>query len=280
MDAERTDTLGLDSTPLQRLRRAGAVTAILAWLVPVSALAADVTVRQLVERLYHADPANPIDISHLDLRDLDMSGLNFKGAKLTGSDLFGADLTGADLSNADLSATRLDRVVIIGVRFDEANLAGASLLRPSGYSNLSAPRGEAASFIRADLRGAKIFGRFNRANLHGANLAGATLAPFGRTGFIEHIWRTELVGADLSQATLEAADLTYTLLAFANLRGANLAGAVLKKADLSGADLTGADLTGADLSEADLDGAILVGVRGLETVLGLASAHNVEKVVR
>ena len=88
--------------------------------------------------------ANPIDISHLNLRDLDMSGLNFKGAKLAGSDLFGADLTGANLSQRPTcSAARLDRVVIIGVRFDGANLAGASLLRPSAFSTLcgSAQRG-------------------------------------------------------------------------------------------------------------------------------------------
>jgi uncharacterized protein YjbI with pentapeptide repeats len=244
------------------------------------ARAADLTVRQLTERLYHSDSANPLDLSRLNLRELDLSGLNFKGAKLAGSDLFGADLSGADLSQADLRSTRLDRVVIIGVHFDRANLAGASLLRPSGFSTLTAPRSEAASFAGADLRGARIFGRFNRADLRGANLDGATLAPFGRTGFIEYIWRTELLGANLSHATLIRADLTYTLLTFANLRGANLSGAILKKADLSHADLTGADLTGADLSEADLDGAILTGARGLDTALGLAQAHNVDKIVR
>jgi len=258
----------------------GLAVLLLAGLAPAQAPAADITVRQLVERLYRADPAKPVDMSHLNLRNLDMSGLDFKGAKLIGSDLFGADLTRADLSRADLSAARLDRVVIIGVRFDDANLAGASLLRPSAFSTLAAPQSEAVSFARADLSGSRIFGRFNRANLSGANLTGATLAPFGRTGFIEHIWRTELMGANLSRATLAGADLTQTLLAFANLRGANLSGAVLRKADLSRADLTGADLTGADLSEADLDGAILVGVRGLDTVQGLASAHNVQTIVR
>ena len=95
---------------LEPLRRVIVLAAIVAWLAPATALAADVTVRQLVERLHRADRASPIDISHLDLRDLDMSGLDFKAAKLAGSDLFGADLTGADLSKADLSAARLDRV--------------------------------------------------------------------------------------------------------------------------------------------------------------------------
>jgi len=261
------------------MRRLGLGAILIAALVS-PAFAADLTVRQLSERLYHAERAAPVDFSHLDLRDLDMSGLDFKGAKLAGSDLFGADLSRVDLTKADLSGARLDRVVIIAARFDEANLSGVTLLRPSAFSTLAALPGEAVSFVRADLRRARIFGRLNRANFSGANLTGATLAPFGRTGFIEHLWRTELLGANLQDATLTGADLTHALLAFANLRGANLSGAVLRKADLSRADLTGADLTGADLSEADLDGAILTGARGLKTALGLNRARNVEKIVR
>jgi len=253
---------------------------ILAGLGPTYANAADLSVRELARQLYQADASTPLDLSSRNLRDLDMSGLDFKHADLSRSDLFGADLTNADLSSTDLRAARLDRIVIIGARFDHANLSGASLLRPSAFSSLAAPSKEGVSFVEADLSGAKIFGRFNRADMRRANLTGATLAPFGRTGFIEHIWRTELLGANLSQATLTGANLTHALLAFANLRGADLAGAVLKKADLSRADLTGANLTGADLSEADLDGAILTGVRGLNTVLGLTSARNVETVVR
>lgn len=244
------------------------------------AAAADMSVRELTEELYRSDAARPLDLHDRSLRELDLSGLDFKRADLSGCDLFGADLSNADLSGTDLRAARLDRVIIIGTRFDEANLSGASLLRPSAFSALDAPADEAVSFAGADLRGAKIFGRFNRADMRRANLAGATLAPFGRTGFIEYIWRTELKGANLAEATLARADLTHALLAFANLRGADLSGAVLKQADLSRADLTGADLTGADLSEADLDGAIITGVHGLDTVQGLASARNVETMVR
>jgi uncharacterized protein YjbI with pentapeptide repeats len=254
--------------------------ALVLGLVAITANAADVSVRDLTQRLYRSDPSQPLDISYQDLRNLDLSGLDFKGAKLQGSNLFGADLRGADLSNADLRDAHLDRVIIIGARFDAANLAGASMLRPSAFSSMSAQRTEAVSFAGADLHGARIFARLNGANLSKANLSGATFAPFGRTGFIEHIWRTELLGANMSEADLAGADLTHALLAFADLRGAKLNDAVLKKADLSRADLTGADLTGADLSEADLDGAILVGVRGLDTVQGLASALNVEKMVR
>ena len=45
-------------------------------------------------------------------------------------------------------------------------------------------------------------------------------------------------------------------------------------------DLTGADLTGADLTGANLYGAKLTGVRGLETVKGLASTRNLDKAKR
>ncbi|HKZ95592.1 MAG TPA: pentapeptide repeat-containing protein [Hyphomicrobiaceae bacterium] len=241
--------------------------------------AAELTARQITLQLFQASAASPVDFSGKNLQGLDLSGLDFKRARLSGSDLFGADLAGADLTGADLSAARLDRIVIIGARFDGANLAGASLLRPTTFSTLEARASEAPSFVACDLTGAKLFGRLNGVNLARANLEGASLAPFGRTGFIEHLWRTELVGADLSEANLAGADLTHVSFRFASLRGANLRGARFRKADLSHADLTGADLSHADLLEADLDGAILRDVKGLDTVAGLDHALNRAKAI-
>ncbi len=258
---------------------ASSIVAALALAVTAS-WAADMSVRDLTSQLYNADRSRPPQLSGHDLREMDLSGLDFKGADLSSSNMFGADLSGADLSNAQLKGSRLDRVTIIGSRFDGADLSDASFLRPSTFSTLAAPSSEAASFVGTKLTRARLFGRFNRASFHGADLSSATLAPFNRTGFIEHIWRTELSGADLSDANLSRANLTYALLSFANLRGANLSGAVLRKTDLSKADLTGADLTGADLAEADLDGAVLTGARGLETALGLDSARNFDKAIR
>ena len=101
-----------------------------------------------------------------------------------------------------------------------------------------------------------------------------------KTGFIEHIWRTELSSANLSRADLSGADLSYSLLAFTNLRDANLSGARFNKADLSRADLSGADLSGADFTEADLDGTVLRGARGLDTARGLQSARNWDRTIR
>ncbi|MFA6139317.1 MAG: pentapeptide repeat-containing protein [Hyphomicrobium sp.] len=252
----------------------------LAILLPATVEAADVTVRDLTSRLYHAERGSPLQLGGLDLRDLDLSGLDFKGATLAASNLFGSDLSRADLSKANLKGARLDRVTIIGTRFDGADLSDTSFLRPATFSTLAAPIGEVASFAGANMRRTRLFGRFNRTSFAGADLSGAKLAPFTKTGFIEHLWRTEMVGADLSKANLSGADFSYTLLAFANLRGANLAGAILRQADLSRADLTGADLTGVDLGDADLDGAILTGTRGLDTALGLATARNVAKAIR
>ncbi len=243
------------------------------------ALAAGMTAREVTALLFRAKPGAPVDLSRKDLTGLDLSGLDFKGAVLTGSDLFGANLTSADLSRADLRASRLDRTIILSCRFDGADLSGATLLRPSAFSTLSALAGEAPSFTRANMAGVRFFGRFNGASLRGANLARASLSPFSRS-FIEQVWRTELMGADLSETDLSGADLQFVLFAFADLRRANLAGADLRQADLSRANLTGADLTRANLAGTDLDGAILSGVRGLDTAMGLDEARNAERAVR
>lgn len=253
---------------------------VIAAVLPVAALAADLSVRELTTRLYKADRSQPLRFSGLDLRELDLSGLDFKGATVTDSNLFGTDISRADLTQANLKGSRLDRVIIIGTRFDGADMSDTSFLRPSTFSSLAAPASESASFKGTNLARARMFGRFSRMDFSGANLSGATLAPFNRTGFIEHIWRSEFSGANLTGADLSHANLTYALFSFANMRGANLSNAILRKADLSRADLTGADLTGVDLTEADLDGAILTGTRGLNTALGLDTARNVEKAVR
>lgn len=83
------------------------VTAMMfAALAPLAALAADLTVRDLTVRLYHADRAQPLQLGAVDLRNLDLSGLDFKGATLAGSNLFGADLSHSDLSKLKGRAPR------------------------------------------------------------------------------------------------------------------------------------------------------------------------------
>lgn len=244
-----------------------------------ASLAADLSAREVTERLYRATSAAPVDFKNLKLDRLDLAGLDFKGAHLERADLFGTDLSGVNLANASLAGARLDRVVIIGARFDGADLSGASVLRPTAFTSFDRFASEAPSFTGANLKATKLFGVLSGASFAHADMTGAVLAPDSETGFIEVLWRTELVGSDLSGANLEGADLTHVSLRFANLRGANLAHAKLRNADLSHADFTGADLSHADVSGADLDSAILTGAKGLDSVAGLATAPNRDKAV-
>jgi hypothetical protein len=91
-----------------------------------------------------------------------------------------------------------------------------------------------------------------RANLAGANLAGAYLAGANLAG-------AYLAGANLAGANLAGAYLAGANLAGANLEGAYLAGANLEGAYLAGANLEGAYLAGAYLAGANLEGAYLAG---------------------
>jgi uncharacterized protein YjbI with pentapeptide repeats len=240
-----------------------------------AAVAADMTARDVTVLLFKSASGERPDLSGKDLSNLDLSNLDFHQSRLANARLFGADLSQANLSGADLSGAHLDRTILIGSRFDGANLEGASILRPSVFSTLAAQASEAPSFKNARMRGSKIFGRFTRASFEGADLTDATCAPFGKTGFIEEIWRTEMSGANLSAAILVRADLTHALLTYANLRGADLTNAVLKNADLTGADLSGANASGVDF-----EGAILKDVKGFSTVVGLGEAKNIDKVLK
>ena len=249
----------------------------LAWLAawPAPSFAGGMTARDVTGLLFKSAAGEHPDLAGQDLANLELSNLNFHKAKLMKARLFGADLSQSDLSGADLSGADMDRVTLISTKLDDANLEGARLLRPSVFSTLAATAAEAPSFKRANLRGIKMFGRFTRANFEGADLTGATCAPFGKTGFIEELWRTELSGANFSGAILVRADLTHVLFTFADMRGANLTNAILKDADFTGADLTGADASGADF-----EGAILKDVKGFNTITGLSEAKNIDKMLR
>ena len=54
----------------------------MAMVLPAAVNAADLTVRDLTARLYHADRKQPLQLGGLDMRNLDLSGLDFKGATL------------------------------------------------------------------------------------------------------------------------------------------------------------------------------------------------------
>lgn len=244
------------------------------------AAAADLTVRQMTEALVEADAAHPLDMPRKDLRLLDLSGLDFKRARLQGSDLFGADLTGADLSGTDLSGARLDRAVVIRSDFTGAKLQNATIMRPTVFTDLRLDRADAPRFTNADLSGARITARLDGADFRGANLRFVNLTPYDVRGDISIFPHNSLQSCDLRGADLEGADLSFVALSFARLSGASLRGARLRHAVLAMADLSGADLTGADVTDADMDGADLTGVKGLETVVGIASVRNLDRARR
>ncbi len=244
---------------------------------------ADMSVRDIASALFKAKPGEPVDLTKHNLAYLDLSGLNFKGANLAHSDLYGADFTRANLRGADLAHTRLDRAVLMGADLSGANLMGATILRPTIYSDLSNNAADAPRFSGANLTGVQVMANLSGADFHGADLTDANFSPLETSrggGAIISLAENILKGCDFSRAILRGANFERGRLTFSHFPGADLTGANLSHTDLSKADFTGADLTGADLTGADLDGANLLGVKGLDTVKGLATALNFHTTIR
>ena len=244
---------------------------------------ADMSVRDITAALFKAKPGQPVDLSGRNLAYLDLAGLNFKAADLRGADLYGVDFTGANLRGADLADTRLDRSVLIRADLSGANLSGATILRPTIYTDLTNNPADAPRFAGANLTGVRVHANLSGADFHAADLSGADFAPLDarkREGVVSALADNKLVGCDFTRAILRGTDLSGADLTFAHLAGADLTGARLTGANLSRADLSGADVTDADFTGADLDGATLIGVKGLETVKGLANAHNFRTTIR
>jgi uncharacterized protein YjbI with pentapeptide repeats len=96
-----------------------------------------------------------IDLSNRSLPSIYLGGKDLRSAKLAGTNLRGATLAGASLNDADLQGAHLERA-----RLDNAHLENAGL--------------QWAHLQDAVLAGARLFETdFTRADLRGANLAGA-----------------------------------------------------------------------------------------------------------
>lgn len=243
----------------------------------------DLSVREIVSTLFKAKPGERIDFANKNLAYLDLAGLNFKRANLANSDLYGVDLTGANLRGTDLANARLDRAVLIKADLSGANLAGATMLRPTIYSDLSNAPADAPRFSGANLAGARIMANISGADFHGSDLTGADFTPQEareKGGGVTSLASSILENCDFDRALLHATNFRGTRLAFSRFTEADLSGANLSHTDLSRVDFTGADLTNADLTGADLDSATLLRVKGLDTVKGLARAHNFETTIR
>ena len=90
---------------------------------------------------------------------------------------------------------------------------------------------------------------------------------------------------DVTGQVFRAAEGTRPDLKGRNLAGLDLSNLNVRKADLSHSNLFGADLSGADVACTDVTGAgfngtILKDAKGLETLKGLSSARNAEKMIR
>ena len=120
--------------------------------------------------------------------------LDFSGAKLRGEHLDELDLSGADFSNADL----------IEVSFMDSNLHGAN-------------------FKGAKLQESYIFGSIlQEANFHGADLEFANISS-----------STNLMGANLSNASLIYTSFKDVYFAGANFTNATMASTTFSNVDLS-----------------------------------------------
>jgi uncharacterized protein YjbI with pentapeptide repeats len=244
-------------------------------------LANDTTAAEVTAALFNARKSGEIvDFSKRGLKFLDLSELDFHGARLVRSDVFGTDLSKANLTRADLAGARLDRTVLTHANFKEANLEGATLMRPTIYSDLSTDWREAPVFDGANLRGVRLTGRIDGGSFKGADLSGFDFSPHDPRADISFLPRNFCRGCRFDGATLRGANFDDASLAMASFAGANLSGARLTRADLTRTDFTGADLTGADLTGADLADADLREVKGLETVKGLGLALNLERALR
>lgn len=236
--------------------------------------AADWSLRDVVTALFKADRRTPIDFSNAELKFLDLSGLDFKRARLTGANLHGSDLTGAILSNCDLQNAILDRATLVGVDFSSSNLEGALIRLPFSAGSPGFDSSASPKFPGANLRQARLVGRFDGGNFRGAKLDGANLGPYGDWTQNTLARRSVIVSGDFSGASLVNANLSEAILTFVNFKDADLRGVNLTNANLVGADFSGANLANANVNGADFEGTNLTTANGLDQLVGRERAIN------
>lgn len=249
---------------------------------PVS-MQAEVSAAEITRALFRSGPSERVDFSGKHLAYLDLSTLNFKGANLARSDFYGTDFTAANLSGVNLTNTRLDRAVLIRANLSGADLTGATILRPTVFTDLSNDLADAPQFSGATLKRIKVQADLSGANFRGADLTEADFSPLEARpgqGTLVTLAKNVLKSCDFSGARLRDAKFNRAVLWFARFTGADLRGADFSEADLTNVDFSGADLRGARFTGADLDGATLSGAIGLDAVVGLATAKNIERARR
>ncbi|EKE71538.1 pentapeptide repeat-containing protein [Oceanibaculum indicum] len=125
---------------------------------------------------------------------------------------------------------------IIGLSFLLAALTAVSLAPSPALAGCGDPPGPGVDWRNCNM---------SRQEMPGANLTKATL------------WQTNLNRSDIAGADLSEADANRALFLETRMPGASLDGGRFTYADFSRADLTGASLKGANLSRARFHNAIL-----------------------
>jgi uncharacterized protein YjbI with pentapeptide repeats len=109
--------------------------------------------------------------------------------------------------------------VLIQADLSGADLTGATIFRPTIYTDLSSNLADAPRFAGANLTGIRVMADLSGADFRGANLTNADLHPLETRpgqGTLSTLMRNVLKSCDFSGATLKDA---------ADLYGANLIGA-------------------------------------------------------
>ena len=227
--------------------------------------AAEMTREDVLARVAALAPGERVDFSKRRLSGLDLNGVN-----LAGADLRWARLNRTDLRGANLRGANLDLAWLI-----EANLEGADL---SG-ANLFSTQMRGAKLINATLLGARIVADLTNADASGARFDNADMAADMRNQSMG-LMRTVLRSASVDGASFRGAKLGRVDAEFASLRGADLRDADFSKAKLAGADLTGARVSGMIISGADVNSARLLDLSGVDAMVGLDRAENLDQALR
>src|SRR5690242_12689645 len=135
-------------------------------VTPLGGMAAELT-RSEVQSVLASTPTGQNasfagqTLAHADLHDLDFSNADFSAADLSGADLRGAKLVGSKLVGARLAGAKLNLAWIMGADFSHADLSGADLETLVVSSGMQTLPNEAATFVGANLSGAKLTARFD-----------------------------------------------------------------------------------------------------------------------
>ena len=188
------------------------------------------------------------------------------------------DFSGADLTQADLSGARLHQGRFIRTTLIEATLNGTSFAQAQfDYAFLSSASGDNCDFSDACLYRAVI----RESRFHSGNFLSADLCMVDACE--SEFWDADFIGTKLHNAGFNGADCHNANFAGANLSQVNLTGANLYDANFSEASARGtvfrrANLEKANVHDCDLYHSDLEQVQGWETVVGKASAKNIDKI--